>query len=606
MKSMKKLASLMLAAILALAIAMPVMADIPTTGSITINASTDESVNVQGKTFQVYRILDAKMADAALANDGRGIAYTIPGGMQSFFEEKWPAADKLENQTYDAYVASKIAEMSTDSTELEDFAKDALEAAKAANEKEKDSVYCSGQVTATGESLTFSDLPLGYYIIEDVTAGSTEKPTVPVSALMLDSTVPDATVKIKASQPAVDKKVKRPAEGSVSEGWYATNNAPIGGEVEYQLTSKVPDMRGYKDYQFVMTDRMTKGLDYKDGSLTVKIGTQEITPTEYEKGTEGTPSTELPDNVKVAVIKSKNDAGDTVLEIVFGDFYTNYKDKAGDSIEVTYKATVNEDAVIGVEGNSNYVKLSYSHKPGESSENEPDIPSNPIGETPEREVRTYVTGIELFKIDDTTKAPLAGAKFTVTSEAINKVIVYEETFTESTGEDAKYWKLKDGTYTLTAPSEDTSDKYESTTIKYKKDKTKKENVMSSESPKTVTMTTDASGVLSLEGLKAGTYTITETEAPSGYNKLANPITINIGWTGNDTGEEWNCVWNITKDGEKVPESNNGRVVIAVPNNTGTELPSTGGIGTTIFYVIGGILVIGAGILLVTKRRMKAQ
>ena len=102
------------------------------------------------------------------------------------------------------------------------------------------------------------------------------------------------------------------------------------------------------------------------------------------------------------------------------------------------------------------------------------------------------------------------------------------------------------------------------------------------------ITTDATGKFTIKGLDADTYYLTETAAPAGYNKLAGPVTIVIGENG---------VVNATS------ENSNGVEVVKVLNQTGALLPSTGGIGTTVFYVVGGLLVVGAFILLVSKRRV---
>lgn len=102
------------------------------------------------------------------------------------------------------------------------------------------------------------------------------------------------------------------------------------------------------------------------------------------------------------------------------------------------------------------------------------------------------------------------------------------------------------------------------------------------------ITTDATGKFTIQGLDADTYYLTETAAPAGYNKLAGPVTIVIGENGVVNG---------------TTEAPQGVDEVKVLNQTGAELPSTGGMGTTIFYVLGTILVLGAGVLLITKRRM---
>lgn len=125
------------------------------------------------------------------------------------------------------------------------------------------------------------------------------------------------------------------------------------------------------------------------------------------------------------------------------------------------------------------------------------------------------------------------------------------------------------------------------------------------------ITTPASGVIVVKGVKSGTYEIKEVTAPAGYNKLTAPVTV----TAVKTGEtSTHTTVYLDKDGNVVDESAKvtevkvdintiAATALVVVNKAGTELPSTGGVGTTIFYVLGSVLVLGAVVLLVTKKRM---
>ena len=124
------------------------------------------------------------------------------------------------------------------------------------------------------------------------------------------------------------------------------------------------------------------------------------------------------------------------------------------------------------------------------------------------------------------------------------------------------------------------------------------------------MTTGRDGKISFKDLGAGKYTLTETVTPEGFNTI-EPIEFEIVFTAPDrgvvTGDE-TCMWDLVSEDIEVTEGGNGNSLGGVfsaniINQSGSLLPSTGGIGTTIFYVVGGILVIGAGILLVAKKRM---
>lgn len=209
--------------------------------------------------------------------------------------------------------------------------------------------------------------------------------------------------------------------------------------------------------------------------------------------------------------------------------------KANDKIVISYTATVNKDAVVGSDGNKNESWLKY----GEDGD---------FSTTPS-ETKTYTWDVDVFKYtkEGETEKPLAGARFTLSKKA-------------------------DGTDPI-ALINNGNNAY---------------RVAKADETSTVTeITTDDTGKFTIKGLDSGTYYLTETYTPAGYNKLSGAITIVVGNDGSTT------VNNV-----KVDE-------VKVLNQTGSELPSTGGMGTTIFYVLGGILVVVAAVLLITKKRMNA-
>ena len=117
-----------------------------------------------------------------------------------------------------------------------------------------------------------------------------------------------------------------------------------------------------------------------------------------------------------------------------------------------------------------------------------------------------------------------------------------------------------------------------------------------------TVTTDATGKITFKGLGLGTYYLHETEAPAGYNKLKEDRTVEITAEIGDIKAQYDT----TTEGETTTSVYKPETGIQVINKNGLELPETGGIGTTIFYVVGGLLVVGAGVLLVTKKRMNGE
>ena len=581
MKRGKKLVSILLTLVMVLAMGMTAFAE-GETGSITIQDSAN--VSVAGKTFNAYKILDVKMV-------GDGYVYTVPSALKEFYVGRYSDITGKEGN-FDYLVAQEIQ----NEKDLYAFAAAALAAANDAN-----ITPVSGTASEGAKSVTINNLPLGYYVVEDGGAAT------PISALILDTTNPNVKIQIKADKPSIDKKIDGAKDTDDSTtGDVEYNNAAIGDKVPYKVTSKVPDMTGYTKYYFVVNDTLSKGLTFNN-DVQITIGNKKlIEDTDFTvKDTSVQQKDENGDPVVDADGKPVY-TGETAVEIIFKNFI-RYKENTGEYITITYSATVNENAVIGTAGNPNEVTLTYSNNPnvkdnGDSENTDKPTTDSPTGTTPKETTRTYVTDLELIKVDPEGNR-LTGAEFEITGKKLNKVLVSKEEFTESG--DGTYWKLKDGTYTTEEPitEEDESNNtalYEDVNKKYKKE-TKNEVVTVSESV-TAKGTVGADGVLRFEGLSAGEYTITEIKAPSGYNLLKNPITVKIYWTV-PTGDSTECTW--TYEGTDLVNGTNVNR-ITVTNQAGKELPSTGGRGTTLFYVIGGILVAAAGIVLIARRRMRAE
>ena len=222
--------------------------------------------------------------------------------------------------------------------------------------------------------------------------------------------------------------------------------------------------------------------------------------------------------------------------------------KANDKIVISYSATLNENAVIAGEGNPNTSKVSY----GDSSNTK---------YTPDSKTTTYTWDVDVFKYTNKTTGEGEDAK-------TEKVGLAGATFTLS--------KNANGSNPIALVNEGNN--------VYRVAKT-------GETGTVTEITTDATGKFTIKGLDADTYYLTETAAPAGYNKLAGPVTIVIGANGVVNG---------------TTEAPQGVDEVKVLNQSGAKLPSTGGIGTTIFYVIGAALVIGAIVVLIAKKRAGSE
>lgn len=468
-KTFKKLFAALLAAALVLAMAVPAFAVTNATkGSITI------SNTVKDETYTIYRMFKLDSYNA----ESNTYSYTVESDWEGFF--KTGAGGNyitLDGQNHPTWTAAD----ENDSTTVAAFAKAAL--AWAADKK-----ISGTKETATGDTVTFSDLDLGYYLVDSS-----------LGALCgLNTTNPNATIKEKNEKPEIKKEVQTSAGD-----WSRENNAKIGDTVEYKVEIKVAD--GAQKY--TVTDTMSKGLTFNSTSLKVAVGSTFATAdTDYTlTPTENGFALELPESYVSTFTK-------------------------GTVILVTYNATLNKDAVLDGDGNTNKVTLSYGN-------HQNTVPS---------EVTTKSYQFDLVKVDGTTNKLLDGAEF----------------------------ELADGETKLSFVK-DTAGNYRV--------------AMTGEDGATTTITVKG-GKVNIYGLAGKTYTLTETKAPDGYNKLVTSETVNLA-DGSKTHAT--IVDSVYKDGG-----------VVVENHAGTVLPSTGGMGTTLFYVIGGGLMVAAVVLLVTKKRME--
>ena len=521
MKAMKKALSLLLVLALALSLAVPAFAaGAGTTGTIIVRGTTEQPI--QNRKLIAIKLLDATMVDPS--NPSKGISYTVPAELADAFAARY-SLDKT-----DAEFNNKITEKVKDDLTVAGLEADndayvkgeELWAMAKSLTDQKTPVYEAERAASDGTkpALVFADLPLGFYLIKDVTVPSELVPdgnggasNAPVSAVMMNTAAKETIVTLKAAAPTLDKFIG--ADGKA-------NSTNIGSLVNYTLKSKVPDMTGYSKYYFIIHDVLSKGLTCEvkaaaneaQNNLDITVGGVALNK----------------DSGDYSVTITEPGDGTTVMKIVLNDFYSKYKTKVGQEIKVTYTATLNEDAVVGTSPNPNQAQLEYSNDPSKtgSGENEPGPGDSVTGKTPWSIVNTYTTGIKLVKINDASPSKrLNGAEFALTGTSSNIVVTERTVYTESAY--GAYYKLVDGTFTTEAPEESTKDQYESTTTHY------------DQSIERVTTTKDSvkndwrkevgsDGILVFDGVGAGTYPITETKAPDGDNKQTKPLTMTIGWS----------------------------------------------------------------------------
>lgn len=320
-------------------------------------------------------------------------------------------------------------------------------------------------------------------------------------------------------------------------------DAKIGDTLTFTLTSTIPDMSAYNTYTFNFKDTLSKGLTFGQVN-SVKVGDTTLT-----KDTDYTVST------------SKDSQNNTLLTVAMKDFKTKQQANAGKKITVTYTATLNEKAFVGGHGNTNSATIQYSNNPS----------TDGTGESEPSKVRVFTYGFTVDKYtgdkyaDGATR--LAGAKFTLAPK---------------NGDPMSFVQVNAGSATANAV--------------YRVAK-------AGETGTTTIITTPQSGKVDFQGLKNGEYTLTETEAPAGYNKLASAIGVKVDGQNDGTDTTHATVtitYNNDNNGSNYNQTaSNG--VIPVQNKSGVILPGTGGMGTIAFTVIG-VLVIALGVAWTLKRK----
>lgn len=402
--------------------------------------------------------------------------------------------------------------------------------------------------TEAGMTYTINNLPDGYYFIKDATASASMPAGATYSRYMLNI-VTNLAINAKDTTVTLDKQIKHNETGV----WGVVGDNQIGDTVDFRTITTVPDTTGYTDYTYEIHDTMSPELtsNVKDNTdITIKVNdTTVLDSTYYNVTVDPTNSNKF--TVKVKIIDA----------VKAGVLHAN------DNLFTYYTGVLNETAKVYPDGpQQNEAHLVYSNNPNDVG----------TGETPKKTVYDWTFKVDVTKVDGNDKTQrLEGAVFVLSEKSgLDLEPGKDGTPTKNQTSLIKLVDNHDGTYTVA----DTT-----TTTTY-------------------TMTTPAGGQISIKGLDdEKEYYLYETKAPGGYNALTAPVKIKI------TDNTYDSIGNqiVTQPNVVFNEVNAySGVGFDVENNVGTTLPGTGGIGTTIFYVIGGGLMVAAAILLITKKRME--
>lgn len=569
---MKKLVSRFMAVLMAmtmiLSMSMTAFAAEAPKGTLTVNNT------VAGKTLDLYQIFTA-------TKNGDNVAYTLNSAYEGFFKTKVDNGSSLSGEALSEAAYNYVnAQVGTDGSNGAEFAK-AILGWILENNATVDATHTTA--TTTDGTTVINNLAYGYYVVYP--KGATDTSTAPgnqtytSAASLVSITAETATINMKSNYPTVDKKIIPAQSGSgitvgaiVDDTWAGVHHmeledendpedtiAPhgvadekkagdfgIGDTVTYQLTSKVPDMTGYNSYTFKFSDTLSKGLDLKE-VLSVKVGNTTLTAKKTGANT-----------YALAYDKTTR-----TLTVTLNDFYNSYKNRTGETITVVYTATLNKDAVIGMNPNTNKAVVEYSNDPK----------SNGTGTSEPSIVDAHTFDFTIYKYylkdqnnkDD--KTALANAEFELykanatgdeadTNAKINIVDEGNGVYRQATADEAKATGF-------------TSAK----------------------------IVSDTDGKVQVKGLDAGTYYLRETKAPAGYNKLLSDIKVEIKanydeTTGKLTSYSVDYTYNGTKTTGTAITNKDNSPEVAVENKTGAQLPSTGSKGA-LMVTLAGIVLFGA-------------
>lgn len=541
------------AAAFAAAVVMAACAAVPMGSSFSASAeATENTISFTGQngnsthTYQAYMIFSGTAVENGFGSSAelQGIQWANSTGAAAFLQAlkgDTTIGSDFKDCTTAAAVADVLKGYSANSEKAKAFADLAI-----ANKTNLKAVGDAGSnITATED---------GYYVIEEtgVTAGTS---TMTAHLLGVYDASAGAEIKVKSSLPTFEKKIMDSndsgttvQDGSKNDTWQDSADHDFGDKVPFQLTGTLPDdYASYKQYKMVFHDNLQDGVYGSPENVKVyyKHGTDnavEITATNYTISNPGTADDGFVDT-----------HGDKTcnLEINIANLKTATGDvtlQAGDKIIVEYQAELLTAANMGEAGNWNSGYLEYSNNPYHTGE------GDTTSKTPEDMVVDFTYQLAVDKVDNADK-PLEGAGFTLYK--------YNGTDYEAVG-------------------------------------------------------TEITGVTTFEfkGVDAGKYKLVETTVPKGFNKAEDLIFV-VKAEHDETADAptLKTLTVVSENGDSLTSTdsaagkfivtkNVGLAATKIINNSGSSLPSTGGIGTTMFYVGGGVLVAGAGVLLITKKRAK--
>lgn len=618
MKNTRKFAAMMAALTLsACSIAPMISSAAPASAGHVITIANSDKAN---HTYEAYQIFSGtyNADDENLTNiqwgtgvNGTGIIsdLKIDPTLKGYFANCTSAQDVanvLDTKVTDAETDTQRKVFEDDSDLTQDFVK-VVGRHLLANQTS--GTYDNGQITGLAD---------GYYLVQDAsnpTMSDNSENSGAKTRFVVSVVGEDINVTSKSSAPTVVKKVKENsdtgsdykwghAEGMLDEDYNDIADYNIGDDVPFKLYGTLPSTYAdYEHYYYKFTDNLGSEFTLADNaSFKISVNGNEVVTLRLN----GKKAYDYSKDTDIFIDASDNSNISITIEDI-----KQIAPNASDVITVEYVAKLNNTATIGLDGQVNGVKLDYSNNPnieynpktGDEEENDKTKPEYPkdtkddketeeTGSTPWDGVIVFTYGVDIDKVKEDNTTKLAGAKFAIYKE---KQITDTTTAKVYLAVDEKTGAIKE---LAVIPSKD---------------------IIGAEHGVWVS---DADNNIEIRGLDAGTYYIEELDAPSGYNALKEDIKFNISPTIMSERQNWiyssdkstakDALTNLSIGYASVSDTEfvdagataeTGYGTVKIVNKKGSELPSTGGIGTKIFYLGGGCMVAVAGIFLITKKRM---
>ena len=425
-----------------------------------------------------------------------------------------------------------------------------------------------------GGNYVIEGLDAGYYLVKDsLQAGDNQ--TGQVLSDYIVQVLGNVTMDPKDSDiPTLEKKVAERSKYQMDDGYgmYYNDVADwnIGDSVPFKLIASIPNnIESYDEYKFVFHDTLSNAFTLERDSIKVFVAEATAATVEQYKPQDA--------NLYQVAVDGQSFTL-TIPDINQLDAHGN----PANYVIITYSATLNQNAEIGLDGNENTAYLEFSNDPN----------GDGLGRTAEDTVIVFTYELAGTKVDGETQAALKNAQFVLLNRAKTeaamvvdgKVKGWVKVDTDAAAGDVQMPETYEEWFTL------------------------------NQQHNGLILTSAENGLFNIAGLDDGTYYLREIQAPAGYNLLEEDVKLVI-TADTANGQDWAgepdqalTALNISVNDGAAQNGvlDTGIVNVTVENNQGATLPETGGMGTTLFYIIGGLLVVGAGILLVVRIRMRSH